>query len=118
MSGRAMSSLAFSQARVGRGDVALPVLRLPGEALAHRVPLDLVGEALEGEPLAGLPGALDELDDADAMPAGPSARSISPKAAVDLPLPGPVWTTSRPFSTVFEATSRSCTSLRFAILAR
>ena len=31
----------------------------------------------------------------------PSMRSARPKAAVDLPLPGPVWTISRPFSIVF-----------------
>src|SRR5262245_31388178 len=48
----------------------------------------------------------------------PSMRSASPKAAVDLPLPGPVLTISRPFSIVLPATSASCTALRFAILAR
>ena len=42
---------------------------------------------------------------------------IRPKAAVDLPLPGPVLTISRPFSIVLEATSASCTALRFAIFA-
>ena len=48
----------------------------------------------------------------------PSARRASPKAAVDLPLPGPVWTISRPFSRIgFAATSASCTALRLAILA-
>ena len=47
----------------------------------------------------------------------PSARSISPKAAVDLPLPLPVWTISRPFSIVLAATSASCAALRLAILA-
>ena len=31
----------------------------------------------------------------------PSMRSARPKAAVHLPLPGPVWTMSRPFSMVF-----------------
>ena len=45
-------------------------------------------------------------------------RSASPKAAVVLPLPGPVLTISRPFSTVLPATSASCTALRLAILAR
>src|SRR6266481_6709239 len=44
-------------------------------------------------------------------------RSRRPKAAVDLPLPLPVWTMSSPFSIVFSATSASCTALRFAILA-
>ena len=44
-------------------------------------------------------------------------RSSRPNAAVLLPLPGPVWTISRPFSTVLAATSASCTALRLAILA-
>ena len=48
----------------------------------------------------------------------PSMRNARPNAAVDLPLPVPVWTMSRPFSIVFSATSASCTALRFAILAR
>src|SRR5437660_3990330 len=48
----------------------------------------------------------------------PSMRNASPNAAVDLPLPVPVWTISKPFSTVLPATSASCTALRFAILAR
>src|SRR5436305_2579795 len=48
----------------------------------------------------------------------PSMRSANPNAAVDLPLPVPVWTISRPFSTVLPATSASCTALRLAILAR
>jgi hypothetical protein len=48
----------------------------------------------------------------------PSARSRRPNAAVDLPLPGPVWTISRPLEAmVLEATSASCTALRLAILA-
>src|SRR5258708_38708230 len=45
------------------------------------------------------------------------ARSSRPQAAVDLPLPLPVWTMSRPFSTVLAATSASWTALRLAILA-
>src|SRR5882672_784663 len=45
------------------------------------------------------------------------ARSSRPQAAVDLPLPLPVWTTSKPFSTVLAATSASWTALRLAILA-
>ena len=48
----------------------------------------------------------------------PSMRNASPNAAVDLPLPAPVWTMRSPFSIVFSATSASCTALRFAILAR
>ena len=48
----------------------------------------------------------------------PSMRKASPKAAVDFPLPVPVWTMSKPFSIVLPATSASCTALRLAILAR
>src|SRR6202521_2789314 len=48
----------------------------------------------------------------------PSMRNARPKAAVDFPLPGPVWTMSSPFSMVFSATSASWTALRLAILAR
>src|SRR5690606_10177294 len=43
---------------LGGRDVARAVLRLPGEALAHRVPLDHVAEAGEGVLLAGVPGTL------------------------------------------------------------
>ena len=39
--GSAISSSALAQARSRRGDVALQVLRLPGEAFAHGVPHDL-----------------------------------------------------------------------------
>src|SRR5690606_18420476 len=46
-----------------------------------------------------------------------SILSARPKAAVDLPLPGPVLTIRRPFSIFFSATSASCTALRLAILA-
>ena len=53
-------------AALGGGDVAAEVLGLPGEALAHGVPGDAVAEGGEGVALAGAPGALDELDDADA----------------------------------------------------
>src|SRR5438132_5107733 len=45
------------------------------------------------------------------------ARNRRPKAAVDLPLPFPVWTMSNPFSIVLPATSASWTALRLAILA-
>ncbi len=45
----------------------------------------------------------------------PSARSKRPKAAVDLPLPRPVWMISSPFLIVFAATSWSCASLRLRI---
>ena len=47
----------------------------------------------------------------------PAMRSSRPNAAVLLPLPGPVWTISKPFSTVLDATSASCTALRFTIFA-
>ncbi len=38
---------------LGGGDVAGAVLRFPGEALAHRVPLDQVAEAGQRVALAG-----------------------------------------------------------------
>src|SRR5262249_4753468 len=44
-----------------RRHVARLVLRLPGEALAERVPAHHVAEVFEHAPLAGVPGALDEL---------------------------------------------------------
>ena len=49
----------------GRGEVALAILGLPGEALAHRVDRHEVAEFLQRDALAGLPLALDELDDGD-----------------------------------------------------
>ena len=45
-------------------------------------------------------------------------RSARPNAAVVLPLPGPVLTTSSPFSIVLPATSASWTALRFSIFSR
>ena len=45
-------------------------------------------------------------------------QNMSNNAAVDFPLPGPVWTMRRPFSMVLPATSASCTALRFAVLVR
>ena len=48
----------------------------------------------------------------------PSVRSTSPKAAVDLPLPGPVLTISRPFSrSSWRRPRRPARALRFAIFA-
>ena len=109
--------LRLGPGALGGGDVARQVLRFPGEALAHRVPDDPVAEGGESILLAGVPGALDELHDADAACHSPACAAPDPKAAVDLPLPGPVLTISRPFSIVFSATSASCTALRLAILA-
>ena len=59
---------------LGRGDVARAILRLPGEALAHGAPLDLVAEALDRRALAGRPRALDELHHADAKAAAERAK--------------------------------------------
>ena len=81
----------------GGGDVAGAVLRLPGEALAHRVPVDLVAEAVEGVRSPVVQAPLMNCTTPTRRPR-PSMRSARPKAAVDLPLPGPVWTISRPFS--------------------
>ncbi len=44
----------------------------------------------------------------------PMQRITMPKAAVDLPLPLPVWTISRPFSMVLAAIILSRASLRLA----
>src|SRR5258708_4188012 len=59
---------------LGGRDVALDVLRLPGEAFAHRVPRNAVAERREGVALAGMPGALDELHDADPVAAPEHAQ--------------------------------------------
>src|SRR3546814_1584387 len=49
-----------------RGDVARPVLGVPGETLAHGAHRAELGELRQHLALAGLPRALDELHDADA----------------------------------------------------
>ncbi len=59
---------------LGGGDVARAVLRLPGEALAHRVPRHLIAELRQRVALADLPRALDELHDADALAAPEHAQ--------------------------------------------
>src|SRR5215471_15939300 len=56
------------------GDVALEVLRLPGETLAHGVPGHLVGERGKGVALRRMPCAFDELHDADPMAASEHAQ--------------------------------------------
>src|SRR6516162_6495601 len=63
---------AIGDHRLGRlprlargGDVAGPILGVPGEALAHRPASHELTEPLERDALAGGPHALDELDDAD-----------------------------------------------------
>src|SRR5262249_56486105 len=56
------------------GDVALEVLRLPGEALAHGVPGHLVRERGEGVALRRAPRSFDELHDADPMAATEHAQ--------------------------------------------
>ena len=60
-----MSALAFSQAACAAAMSRCAVLRLPGEALAHRVDGHQVAEFLQRDALAGLPLALDELHDRD-----------------------------------------------------
>ena len=64
--GSAISASAFAQARSAAATSRAQVLGLPGEALAHGVPGDPVAEGGERVALAGVPGALDELHDADA----------------------------------------------------
>ncbi len=44
-------------------------------------------------------------------------RITMPKAAVDLPLPVPVWTMTRPRSSVLVASMRVRAALRFAIFS-
>src|SRR5205809_946917 len=53
--------------RPGRRDIAFEILRLPGEAFAHRVPGELIAEFFQRIAFGAVPGALDELHDADAM---------------------------------------------------
>ena len=108
--------LASPQA-AGRRDVARAVLRLPGEALAHRAPFDLVGEALDAHALAGLPGALDELHDADA-PAAAERAQREPERGGRFALAGAGVDDKQALCRIgFAATSASCTALRLAILA-
>ncbi len=107
-----MSSRAFVPGALGGGDIAGAILRLPGESLAHGVPGDLIAESLRARrapPVCQAP--LMNCTTPTRWPR-PSMRKASPKAAVDLPLPVPVWTMSRPFSIVLPATSASCTALR------
>ena len=58
----------------GRRDVARAILRLPGEAFAHRVPDDLIAELRQRIALGGVPGALDELHHADPLAAPEHAQ--------------------------------------------
>ena len=59
----------------GGGDVAGPVLGLPGKAFAHGVELAEIGEmALDQAALAGIPGALDELHDGAGHAMGDAAQ--------------------------------------------
>ena len=58
----------------GGGKVALAVLGFPGEAIAHGVDRDLIGEMFEDVALAGVPFAFDELDDADLEAVGDAAE--------------------------------------------
>src|ERR1700730_10579251 len=48
----------------------------------------------------------------------PIARSTMPKAAVDLPLPAPVWTIRRPRSSVLVASTRRRAAWRRSIFSR
>ena len=69
--------LASAHAARRRRDVAGAVLRLPGEALTHRAPLDLGPEALDRRAFACRPCALDELHHANAMAASERAQRES-----------------------------------------
>src|SRR5262249_23937215 len=61
-----------------RLDVAVAVLRLPGEAFAQRVPFDFGAQPLDRGALAGLPGALAELHYATAKAAAQRAQQQAP----------------------------------------
>ncbi len=70
-----ISSFAFSQAAPARRHIAGAVLRLPGEALAHRVELADIGEVLLDQiALAGPHRALDELHDGGGLSMGDMAE--------------------------------------------
>ena len=56
--------LGLAERGAGGGDVLGAVLGLPGEAVAHHLDRDQLGEALEEQPLARHAAALDELDHA------------------------------------------------------
>ena len=81
---------AASQAARG-GDVARPVLRLPGEAFAHDLERDLLGKRSSRwrSPVSRRP--LTNCTTPSLRPC-PRQRIASPQAAVLLPLPVPVWT--------------------------
>jgi hypothetical protein len=64
MAGSRISSTAFSQPAARGASSRLPVLRLPGEALAEDVPAELGGQPGRQGRLAGGDRPLDELHDA------------------------------------------------------
>ena len=72
-----MSSQRFRPGAFGRGDIARAILRLPGEALAHRVPDELIAESRQRVAFGRMPGALDELHHADALTAAEHAQRQS-----------------------------------------
>src|SRR5690348_14050409 len=72
---------------LGGRDITRTILRLPGEALAHRVPGDLIAKAGERVALGRMPRALDELHDADAMAAAEHAQGEA-EGGRRLPLAG------------------------------
>src|SRR4029078_3894557 len=66
--------LRLAPSALRRGDVAAEILRLPGEALAHGVPGDLIAELGQRVALGRMPGALDELHHADPLAAAEHAQ--------------------------------------------
>ena len=108
---------AFSQAAVRRRDVAGAVLRLPGKALAHRAPLDLIAERSIALAFACRPRALDELHHAD-PPAVPKRAQREAEGRGRLALAGAGMDDQQAlFEDRLDATSASCAALRFAIFA-
>ena len=111
-------ALGFRPGGARRRDIARAVLRLPGEALAHRAPLDLVAEALDGHPLARRPRALDELHHANAMatPERRATRARTPRSTC--PCPGRCGRSADLFrESASRRPRRPASALRFAIFA-
>ena len=108
--------LGLGPGALGGGDVARAILRLPGEPLAQRVPYDLIAEAIHGDALAGVPGALAELHDADAEAASERAQQQTEcRGRLALPLAGV--NDEQALLDGLAATSASWAALRLAILA-
>src|SRR5262249_11732748 len=81
---------------LGRRDIPREVLRLPGESFAHRMPCDLLAERGQSITLGRVPGALDELHDADTLAAADHAQG-KPERRRGFSLAGPRMNDEEPF---------------------